>query len=217
MADPVNEIVKEIPFAELVRQSALAIADGQTALDINSAQTAQTLADMKLDPDSVILSLIEETDDDGNVTNVETVTNDAPLSLLAYGITPTFYEFAETEIDLRFWVRWYTREQSGSRSSDFSRDLETKLETSQRKFGGGGGVSLSIGPLSLGGRAGGSRSQTNKRQQTSLTVKTHTEYDSQVYGLSANAACRLNTRLVPKPAPSGAVPNVIRAEPDQEA
>ena len=90
MADPVNEIVKEIPFAELVRQSALAIADGQTALDINSAQTAQTLADMKLDPDSVILSLIEETDDDGNVTNVETVTNDAPLSLLAYGITPTF-------------------------------------------------------------------------------------------------------------------------------
>ena len=33
MPDPVNAIVREIPFAELVRKAALAIADGQTALN----------------------------------------------------------------------------------------------------------------------------------------------------------------------------------------
>ena len=165
MADPVNDIVKEIPFAELVRKAALAVADGQTALDLNSIQTAQTLADMELDAGAVILGIVEETDADGNVTNVSTLTNDQPLSLLAYGVTPTFYEFSETEIDLKFF--------------------------------------------SIGGKGGYQKQEVKGEREVELDVRTHSEYDSRVYGLDASAACRLQTTLVPKPAPDRSVPDVI--------
>lgn len=79
----VNKIAKEIPFGELVRKTALAVAEGQEALDMNSLETTNTLADMMLPPDSVILSIVETVDADGNVTNVETITNDSELSVLA--------------------------------------------------------------------------------------------------------------------------------------
>jgi hypothetical protein len=209
MADPVNEIVKDIPFAELVRKAALAVADGQTALDLNSVQTAQTLADMEFDPGAVILAVVEETDTDGNVTNVSTLTNDQPLSLLAYGVTPTFYEFSETEIDLRFWVRWYTRSTRVESDSEFSRDLRTSYESSRKKYGGGGGVGLNLGFFSIGGRGGYQKEEVAGEREVELNVRSHSEYDSRVYGLDASAACRLRTTLVPKPAPDRSVPEVI--------
>jgi hypothetical protein len=212
MADPVNDIVEEIPFAELVRKSALAIADGQTALDLNSVQTAQTLADMEIDAGKVVLALLEETDADGNVTNVTPVTNDQPLSLLAYGVTPTFYEFSETEIDLKFWVRWYTRSRHVESDSQFTRDLRTEWESSRKKYGGGGGVGLNLGFFSIGGRGGYQKSEVKGEREVELSVKTHSEYDSKVYGLDASAACRLRTTLTPKPAPDRAVPEIVRQQ-----
>jgi len=209
MADPVNDIVKEIPFAELVRKAALAVADGQTALDLNSIQTAQTLADMELDAGAVILGIVEETDTDGNVTNVSTLTNDQPLSLLAYGVTPTFYEFSETEIDLKFWVRWHTRSTHVESDSTFSRDMRTSYEQSRKKYGGGGGVGLNLGFFSIGGKGGYQKQELKGEREVELDVRTHSEYDSRVYGLDASAACRLKTTLVPKPAPDRSVPDVI--------
>ncbi|MFB6107773.1 MAG: hypothetical protein ABEJ82_02885 [Haloplanus sp.] len=209
MADPVTDVVEEIPFAELVRKAALAVADGQTALDLNSVQTAQTLADMELDAGSVILGIVEETDADGNVTNVSTLTNDQPLSLLAYGVTPTFYEFSETDIDLRFWVRWHTRSTHVESDSQFSRDLRTSYESSRKKYGGGGGVGLDLGFFSIGGKGGYQKQEVKGEREVQLDVKSHTAYDSKVYGLDASAACRLRTTLVPKPAPDRSVPEVI--------
>lgn len=46
--------------------------------------------------DFVILSILETVDADGNGTNVETIINDSDLSVLAYGIHPVWYEFADT-------------------------------------------------------------------------------------------------------------------------
>uniref|UniRef100_A0A7C4Y457 DUF2589 domain-containing protein n=1 Tax=Caldisericum exile TaxID=693075 RepID=A0A7C4Y457_9BACT len=209
MADPVNAIVKEIPFAELVRKAALAIADGQTALDLNSVQTAQVLADMKLDPGSVILAIVEYTDKDGNITKVETLTNDKPLSLLAYGVVPTFYEFTQTIIDLRFWVRFWVRSTHVESSSDFNKKLSTKWTESRTKYGGGGGLSLNLGFFSVGGGGGYKNTEAQGSYEVDLHVSSHTAYDSQVYGLDAAAACRLTTTLKPKPAPARAVPQII--------
>jgi hypothetical protein len=209
MADPVNAIVKEIPFAELVRKSALAIADGQTALDLNSVQTAQTLADIKLDPGSVILAIVEYVNEDGTVDRVETLSNEQPLSLLAYGVVPTFYEFVETVIDLRFWVHFYVRSTRVESNSEFNKKISSKWESSRTKYGGGGGLSLNLGFFSIGGGGGYKKTEAKGSYEVEMNVSSHTAYDSQVYGLSASAACRLTTTLKPKPAPDRAVPMII--------
>lgn len=206
MSDPVNRIVKNIPFAELVYKAALAIAEGQQALDLNSCETAQLLADMKLDPHAVILAIVEVTDEDGKVIKYETLDNDEPMSLLAYGVTPTFYQFTETTIDLKFWVHWYLRSYHAESKSSRISDYEKTWETSRGTYGGGGGFRLNLGLFSIGGGGGGKKSWAKGQCEVNLSVRTHSAYDQQVHGLSASAACRLVTILKPKPAPARAIP-----------
>lgn len=210
----VNKIAKEIPFGELVRKTALAVAEGQEALDLNSLETTNTLADMMLPPDSVILSIVETVDADGNVTNVETITNDSELSVLAYGIHPAWYEFAETTIDVRFWINWYLRETDVSTESTFHRNLSSSYEQSRSKHGGGGGVSLNLGFIKVGGSGGGSKETVKGEREVELTVERQSKYESQVYGLSVNATAGLETTLVPKEAPDRAIPVVTQQESD---
>jgi hypothetical protein len=209
MPDPVNNIVKEIPFAELVRKAALAIADGQTALDLNSVQTAQTLAETMLPANSVVLAIVETVDENGNIVNVETLTNDHEISLLAYGIEPTFYEFSETQIDLRFWVRFFLRSTRVESSSEFTKNLATSWENSRKKYGGGGGLSLNLGFFKIGGGGGYTKTEAKGKYEVDLAVTSHTAYESQAYGLDAVASCRLTTTLKPKPPAARAVPEII--------
>ncbi len=208
----VNAIAKEIPFGELVRKTALAVAEGQEALDMNSLATTNTLADMMLPADSVILSVVETVDEDGNVTDVETVTNDSELSVLAYGIHPAWYEFAETEIDVRFWISWYLRETDVSSESTFHKNLQTSYESSRAKYGGGGGASLNLGFFKIGGSGGGSKTTLKGNREVELTVERQSKYESQVYGLSVKGTAGLHTRLVPKEAPDRAIPVITREE-----
>jgi len=209
MPDPVNNIVREIPFAELVRKAALAVADGQTALDLNSVQTAQTLAETMLPAHSVVLAIVETVDENGNIVNVETLTNDHEISLLAYGIEPTFYEFSETQIDLRFWVRYFIRSTRVESSSEFTKNLSTSWENSRKKYGGGGGLSLNLGFFKIGGGGGYTKTEAKGKYEVDLAVTSHTAYESQAYGLDAVASCRLTTTLKPKPAAARAVPEII--------
>jgi hypothetical protein len=209
MADPVNRIVKEIPFAELVYKAARAIAEGQTALDFNSVATAQTLAATMLPADSVVLALVETVDADGNIVNVETLTNSHEMSLLAYGIEPTFYEFSETVIDLKYWVRFYVRQYQVESDTKFTKDLSSSWKTSNSKYGGGGGLSLNLGFFKLGGGGGGSKTTAERKYDVELQVTSHTAYESQAYGLDAAASCRLTTTLKPKPPAPRAVPEIV--------
>lgn len=208
----VNNIAKEIPFGELVRKTALAVAEGQEALDMNSLETTNTLANMKLPSDSVILSIVETVDDDGNVTDVETLTNDNELSALAYGIHPAWYEFAETTIDVRFWINWYLRDTDVSTSSTFHRNLSSSYKQSRSQYGGGGGVSLNLGFFKVGGSGGGSKESVEGEREVELTVERQSKYESQVYSLSVDATAGLETTLVPKEAPDRAVPTITQQE-----
>lgn len=208
----VNKIAKEIPFGELVRKTALAVAEGQEALDMNSLATTNTLADMMLPADSVVLSIVETVDEDGNVTDVETITNDEELSVLAYGIQPAWYEFAETEIDVRFWISWYLRETDVSSESTFHKNLQTSYESSRSKYGGGGGASLNLGFFKVGGSGGGSKTSVEGEREVELTVERQSKYESQVYGLSVRATAGMQTTLKPKEAPDRAIPTITRQE-----
>jgi hypothetical protein len=201
--------VRDIPFAELVRKAAMAIAHGQYALDFTSCMTAQTLANIKLDKNAVILAIIETVDAEGNLKKVETLTNDEELSLLAYGVVPTFYEFTETVIDLRFWVRFWEYQQHVESNSEYSKSLSTKWETSYKKYGGGGGLRLNLGFFSLGGGGGGGKRKVQGKSEVELHVSSHRAYDTQVYGLDVRAACRLTTTMKPKPPPARAIPQII--------
>jgi len=208
----VNKLAKEIPFGELVRKTALAVAEGQEALDMNSLETTNTLADMTLPPDSVILSIVETVDEEGNVTEVETLTNSNELSLLAYGVHPAWYEFAETTIDVRFWINWYLRDTDVSTSSTFHKNLSSSYEQSRSKYGGGGGASLNLGFFKVGGGGGGSKETVKGEREVELTVERQSKYESQVYGLSVNATAGMETKLVPKEAPDRATPTITQQE-----
>lgn len=208
----VNKLAKEIPFGELVRKTALAVAEGQEALDANSLATTNTLADMMLPPDSVVLSIVETVDEDGNVTNVETITNDEEMSVLAYGVQPAWYEFTETTIDVRFWINWYLRERNVSTQSQYHRNLRSNYEQSRTKFGGGGGFSLNLGIFEVGGSGGGSKTSVEGEREVELTVERQSKYESQVYGLSVRATAGLESTLKPKEAPDRAVPTITQKE-----
>jgi hypothetical protein len=215
MADPVNVIVKEIPFAELVRKAALAVADGQTALDMNSVMTAQTLAETMLPKNSVVLAIVETVDAEGNIKEVKTLTNAHEMSLLAYGIEPTFYAFSETVIELRYWVRFFIRHTRVESASDFAKKLYEEWETSRKNYGGGGGLALILGFFKIGGGGGAKDTEAKGKYEVDLVVTSHTAFESQAYGLDAAASCRLTTTLKPKPAAARAVPEIITKQQEE--
>jgi len=113
----------DMPFAELVRNLALAIAEGQTALDRNSLNTLKELVEEEVD---VLTDLVETispayhqipidvTDQSGVmhhqsvlVTGARVTTSGvAPLrmNMLQAGIFPTFYQFTEATIDVKLSI-----------------------------------------------------------------------------------------------------------------
>lgn len=123
----------DLPFAELVRNLAIAIADGQTALDRNSLETLRALVDTNVDVITDIVEVIEPDERDVSVsvadgaggTRDETIrvtgarvsTSGAEpirMSLFQAGIVPSFYQFTEASIEVRLSITM--REDSSSES-----------------------------------------------------------------------------------------------------
>jgi hypothetical protein len=121
----------DLPFAELVRNLAIAIADGQTALDRNSLETLRTLVDTNIDVITDITELIEpETrvvDAGGTpitVTGARITPSAAPtvsMSMIQAGILPTFYQFTEASIEVRLSITM--REDADTTSAARSTDV----------------------------------------------------------------------------------------------
>ena len=103
------------------------------------------------------------------------------VSLLGLGLSPTFYQYVETTLDMKL---------SFSFSSDTS-DESTRRTTDSRAKAGAEGVSLGLGPIALG--------------STTTTVKTQVEsVDARLasrFQYKPHASSGLSTRLVPVPAP----------------
>jgi len=200
----------QFPFGELVRTVAMAIADAQLALDLNGAQSAQLLADTKFDPNSVIIALVETVDATGNITSVDTLLNSEPLSLLAWGLSPTFIQFAESVIDIKYVAYMKISEYNRNSQSEFSRNLKTKLNTSSTKWGVSGGFSLNLGIFKIGGGGGYSSASRETEYSSELTVSSATSVavSSKVEGDWGQ--CRVTATLRPKDPPTRLVPQVIQ-------
>jgi hypothetical protein len=113
----------DLPFAEMVRNLAIAIADGQTALDQNSLETLKALVNTQVEVITDITEIIEpyERDvkitvpDSGGGSHEETIrvtgarvisSGSTPISMnmVQVGLMPTFYQFTEATIEVRLAI-----------------------------------------------------------------------------------------------------------------
>ena len=116
----------DVPFPEMVSQLGLAIARSQFNLDLNSIEILKVMGDKKAAPVS-IPNLIDAdgklVKDDGTTQPAEIVT-----SMIGAGFQPTFYQFAETIIEVKMAI-------SAKLESSYERttkgDQTTKTTTSR--------------------------------------------------------------------------------------
>lgn len=111
----VGQELLDIPFDEMIHNMAVAIADGQLALDRSAISTLHQLSTETADIITSITEIIEP--DPQSVTipgkdpipytgakvrasGVQTV----PMTLLQAGLTPTFYQFTEANIEVKLSI-----------------------------------------------------------------------------------------------------------------
>jgi hypothetical protein len=91
MANQVGQELLNVPFADMVKNLALAIAEGQSALDTNSIATTEALAEETI-----------------KLPGIPTADNPTPdqveFPLIALGIPPTFYQFREAIIEVKIAI-----------------------------------------------------------------------------------------------------------------
>ncbi|MFG1605021.1 hypothetical protein [Actinoplanes sp. NPDC049265] len=124
----------DLPFAELVRNLAVAIADGQTALDRNSLETLKALAEVQVEVLSGVTEVIEPTitpvtvavpgGDAGTETVQVTGARVRPsgverttMSMLQAGLFPTFYQFTEASIEVKIAITMHEDSASDTTGS----------------------------------------------------------------------------------------------------
>jgi hypothetical protein len=93
-----SEPVKETPsvsFGDLVRMLAEGIADAQTSLDRASAELVRELAETTVE---IIPRVTETIAEDGTVTYEQGEPQE--VSLLALGVTPSFYQFSQATVEV---------------------------------------------------------------------------------------------------------------------
>ena len=113
----------DLPFAELVRNLAIAIADGQAALDRNSLETLRALVGTEVDVITDITEIIEPLvydvvvsvpDGLGGTKNEKisvtgarvTASGAAPvkMNMIQAGLVPTFYQFTDAAIEVKLSI-----------------------------------------------------------------------------------------------------------------
>jgi hypothetical protein len=196
----IGQELLNVPFPEMVEKLALAIAEGQLALDMNSIKVAQMLADIKLPKDTVIVAIKETVDADGNVTDTELVYNKADMPLIAYGLNPTFYQFADTIIEVKITIN-IRLERSLDIGITKKFDFKSTTDTSFN-YKTGGLASLFTGTAKFG-------------VKNTTTVAYSSTFDakySQKYSFGAEGTSLLRTVLKPVPPPNRAIPTIVAKE-----
>ena len=204
------EKFENFPFGELLRQIGLGVADAQLALDLNGVQSAQLLADTKFQPGEVLIAIIETVDAAGNITNVEFKTNESELSLLAWGLNPTFIQFSETTVEIRYVAYMRKSEYNYERQSEYHSHLERSYRTSKTKWGAGGGFSLNLGIFKIGGGGGYQSATKEGRYSSDLIVSSSTSVAIANKVEGDWGQCKVNAILRPKDPPARLVPQVIQ-------
>jgi hypothetical protein len=121
----------DIPFAELVRNLAFAIAEGQLELDRSSIATLEFLLQTKVDVVPEIAEILEPAirtvpvsganpPQNIAVTGVNVRASGADpvsMSLLQAGLLPTFYQFTEATIEVKLSITMKETEERETRGA----------------------------------------------------------------------------------------------------
>ncbi len=127
----IGQDLLDLPFAELVRNLAFAIAEGQLELDRSSIETLKFLLENNVNIVPEVAEIIEPVERTVTVSGAGGPRNivitganirasgAAPitLNLLQAGLLPTFYQFTEATIEVKLSIsmkRTETRETTGS-------------------------------------------------------------------------------------------------------
>lgn len=192
----IGQQLLDVPFPEMVYKLANAIAQGQRRLDRASIDTAKALAKAKVKVIPEIFELIEPgtVRDVGGVpvTGVKvtsTAGDYATYTLLQAGLTPTFYQFTETLIEVKISISQRTEISSElEMGSEFEVSTEVEAEASANFFLFGGSTKV----------------------KTSSTFSSHVNFTSAAkYSYSAEGSSLLRTTLKPVPPPSRLIPRIV--------
>jgi hypothetical protein len=197
----IGQDLLNVPFPQMVYSLARAIADGQKMLDKNSLNTLKELARTKFDfIESItevlipVPTIIDTPTGEITVTGIDvqtTIADPAKLTLLQAGLTPTFYQFTETLIEVKIQLKT-TMDNEVKVDAGFSFDETLSVEMG---FGGG------LGAL-FGGPSGKISSTTH--------VASHTNVETtNKYSVSQEGSSLLRTTLRPVPPPSRVMPRFI--------
>src|SRR5262245_46292916 len=172
----------DIPFAELVRNLAVAIADGQTALDRNSLETMRALVDTRVDLLTEVTEIIEPEErlvmaggQSIRVTGARITPSAAPvvpMSMFQAGLLPTFYQFTEASLEVRLSITMREDDQASS-----------AVRSTEK-----GAVGLNAGCLGL---------SASRAYGSSVDYRNANKYS---YAAQGSSTLRVTLRPVPPPA-----------------
>lgn len=106
----------DVPFAEMVRNLGVAIAEGQTAMDRNSLETLKELVATEVEIVSEVTEVIEPVErtitaggEPITVTGAQVDASGVPpesrrINMLQAGLLPTFYQFTEASIEVKLAI-----------------------------------------------------------------------------------------------------------------
>jgi hypothetical protein len=111
----VGQELLDIPFDEMIHNMAVAIADGQLAQDRSAIKTLQQLSTETTDVITSVTEIIEPDPQSVNVPGSGTIpytgakvrasgVQTVPMTLLQAGLTPTFYQFTEANIEVKLSI-----------------------------------------------------------------------------------------------------------------
>lgn len=198
MALPVDvgQELLNVPFGEMIKEMALAIAEAQLELDLNSIQVATALAQTTLEPNTVVIAMEEEVNAEGEVVKTTPVLNSTELSLLAFGLNPTFYQFSESVIDVKMEITMRSsREFSLGTNTSFS--VRNKFQI-KGDFQTGGLASFLVGKA---------KTSVSNTTTTAFSTSINARYKSK-FSVEAHGTSQLKTTLVPVPPPERSIPRI---------
>lgn len=116
----VGQELLNVPFPKMIFDMAMAIAKGQMALDKASVQTLMVLAKTSFNWVPEITEVLQPFPFTPKGTSIEvtgvrpttTISDPVSLTLLQAGITPTFYQFTESIIEVKMSISSKTEESS---------------------------------------------------------------------------------------------------------
>jgi len=197
----IGQDLLNVPFPDMVYNLARAIADGQKRLDKNSLNTLKELARTKFDfiesITEVLLPVPQTIQAGGNeitVTGINVETTISPptkLTLLQAGLTPTFYQFTESLIEVKIQLKT-TMDNEVKVDAGFEFD-----ETLGVEMGFGGGLAGLFG-----GPSGKITSTTHVASHTNVETTSK-------YSVTQEGSSLLRTTLKPVPPPQRVMPRFI--------